>query len=135
MARSAAVLGVLAALVVTPVDASRVVVLVDSHRLLELNVSSLYLLPDGSVVDHDRMIRACGPLRTAGWVVYDPKSDVCRREIEVLSSVQPTIRPEASGIVVFDTISRQACSPGACRVLVGMRAADDLFSDRFEATP
>jgi hypothetical protein len=130
-----ALLALLVGLVCRPAEASRVVLLVDSHRLLELDVPAQHLLPDGRVIEHDRLIRACGPSRTSGWVVYDPASEGCRQAIGMALSFQLPEYPQASGVVVFDRVSRQQCDPGACQVLVGAPLGDPLFTDRFEASP
>jgi len=121
--------------VATSAEASRLVVLVDSHRLFQLGVRPTYLLPDGTVIDHDRIIRACSALGATDWVVYDPASESCLLESEVSKSFRPPNRPDSTGIVIFDSISRQHCSPGACQVLVGMSLGDPVFADRFEMTP
>jgi hypothetical protein len=87
------------------------------------------------VIDHDRLVRACGAVRTAGWVIYDPVSEVCRQESDVPPAYRPPTRPQAAGIVLFDPISRIQCIPGACHVLAGAMLGNALFSDRFEAAP
>jgi hypothetical protein len=128
-------LGLILALAASPAEASRLVVLVDSLRLFQLEVRPTYLLPDGTVIDHDRIVRSCAALRTTDWLVYDPASEVCRLESEVQKSLRPPSRPDSTGILIFDSVSRQHCSPGACQVLVGMPPGDPVFADRFEATP
>ena len=106
MARVFAMLMLVAASMVPSAQAGHVVLLVDSHRLLDLDVRAFYLLPDGRVIDHDAMIRACRSLRAAGWFVYESDSDVCRQEDDVLPFFRPPVLPQSTGIVVFDVISR-----------------------------
>jgi len=121
MSRFLAGIGLVMVLVATSAEASRLVVLVVSHRLFQLGVRPTYLLPDGAVIDHDRIVRACAALRLTDWVVYDPASESCLLESEVLKSFRPPARPEASGIVAFDTIAPAVQSehvPGARRSAV-----------------
>jgi hypothetical protein len=94
-------------------------VLLDGRALTTTTVEAAFLLPDGSILTHDRLIRACSHLQISGLLYYRPDSDHCQPLHQINQAELPDARPAAGKILVFNRLTRETCSPGHCQVVFG----------------
>lgn len=124
------------ALVCTGVQAGSIRVVLDGDALLDLPIGAdFFVLPDGTQLLRDQLVRACSPFQGRARLVYRPELRQCQPlgpgPVPALLGLDDPQLP----VVVVQTELRYRCQPGRCAVLVPQAPparSDPLFQDRFE---